>query len=118
MPPAATRSAEDVTVNQKTTGPPGNGPQAADQQTRRRLLDADHHQLHRAVTAERRDRPPGDAPVTHASPTPADEAAATAPPRATRLARLHPDCPTRPVDWRWMKAGLMLDLGLRWSRRR
>ena len=29
-----------------------------------------------------------------------------------------PDCPTRPVDWRWLKAGLMLDLGLRGSRRR
>src|SRR4051794_33287026 len=35
-----------------------------------------------------------------------------------RLARLHPDCPTRPLDWRWLKAGLMLELGLRWSRRR
>ena len=34
------------------------------------------------------------------------------------LAHLGPDCPTRPVDWRWLKAGLMLDLGLRWSRRR
>ncbi|MEJ7638979.1 MAG: hypothetical protein WKF75_13665, partial [Singulisphaera sp.] len=32
--------------------------------------------------------------------------------------RLGPDCPTRPVDWRWLKAGLMLELGLRWSRRR
>ena len=34
------------------------------------------------------------------------------------LARLGPECPTRPVDWRWLKAGLMLDLGLRGSRRR
>ncbi len=34
------------------------------------------------------------------------------------LVRLGPDCPTRPVDWRWLKAGLMLELGLRWSRRR
>jgi hypothetical protein len=26
--------------------------------------------------------------------------------------------PRRPVDWRWQRAGLMLELGLRWSRRR
>lgn len=38
--------------------------------------------------------------------------------RPTRLARLHPDCPTRPVDWRWERVGLMLKLGRRWSSRR
>ncbi len=36
----------------------------------------------------------------------------------TLLVRLSPDCPTRPVDWRWQKAGLLLDLGLRRLRRR
>ena len=34
------------------------------------------------------------------------------------LAPLGPDCPTRPVDWRWLKPGMMMELGLRWSRRR
>lgn len=31
----------------------------------------------------------------------------------SRLARLSHDCPARPVDWRWGRAGLLLELGLR-----
>jgi hypothetical protein len=35
-----------------------------------------------------------------------------------RLVPLHPDRPDRPLDWRWRKAGRLLELDLRWSRRR
>jgi len=75
---------------------------------------------------------PGSSPA--ASTNPATEGAAWTPaapgdalgsghgrppaPPGLRLARLGPDCPARPVDWRWERAGLLLTLGLRGSRRR
>ncbi len=77
----------------------------------------------------------GFADTTNSAPGPADRTAADPmeaadrpepggeafdyPPayHGSRLARLHPDCPARPVDWRWQRAGVMLELGLRRSRR-
>jgi hypothetical protein len=74
--------------------------------------------------------PPPDLEIPGRPPTVTELTVAHAPPEAEpaieeaqllrpiSLAHLGPANPRRPVDWRWQRAGRLLELGLRWSRRR
>jgi hypothetical protein len=67
-----------------------------------------------------RQQPPSSLSGSTSSPKPANDAGAihAGEPPKLDLMRLHPRCPTRPPDWRWHWARLLVDEVLRPSRRR